>query len=150
MHVCNTGDEMWTREYSKVFPNIKKLDIWRIWTDINNWPAWHGDLDYCKMEGEFKEGNYFFLKPKGHMPVKIILTEIKVDNYFTDCTKFPGARMYNTHVIEETIEGLRLKNKLMVTGPLKWLWIILVAKNVAKTIPEEIEALVKLARKQNG
>jgi hypothetical protein len=33
-----------------------------------------------------------------------------------------------------------------VTGPLKWLWIKLVAQNVADTVPEEMENLVKLAR----
>lgn len=44
--------------------------------DVNNWPAWHGDLDYCILEGKFEIGNFFMLKPKGESPVKIVLTEI--------------------------------------------------------------------------
>ena len=137
---------MWTRTYSKTFQGLKREDIWRIWTDINNWPTWHGDLDYCKLEGDFKVGNHFFLKPKGVQPVKIVLTEINEGYSFTDCTSFFGAKMYDTHAMEETVDGLKLTNKLVVTGPLKWLWIKLVAQNVADTIAEETESLIKLAR----
>lgn len=141
---------MWTRTYSKTFQGLQKEDIWRIWTDVNNWPTWHGDLDYCKLEGSFTVGNYFMLKPKGVNSVKIVLTEINEGRDFTDCTFFFGAKMFDTHSMAETAEGLLLTNKLVVTGPLKWLWIKLVAQNVADTVPAEMEALVKLARSSNG
>lgn len=140
---------MWTRSYSKTFQGIEKEDIWRIWADVNNWPTWHGDLDYCKLEGSFTVGNYFMLKPKGVNPVKIVLTEINEGRDFTDCTSFFAAKMFDTHSMIETAEGLMLTNKLVVTGPLKWLWIKLVAQNVADTVPEEMEALVKRARGSN-
>ncbi len=137
---------MWKRTFSKLYTNIKKEDIWHLWTDVNNWAQWHGDLDYCKMEGPFEIGNHFMLKPKNMKPVKIFLTDVKEGHYFTDCTVFLGAKMYDTHAMEETDEGLLLSNTLIVTGPLKWIWIKLVAKNVADTVPDELEALVKLAR----
>jgi hypothetical protein len=141
---------MWTRTYSKTFQGIRSEDIWRIWTDVNSWPTWHSDLDYCKLEADFKVGNHFILKPKGINPVKIVLTEINEGYSFTDCTSFFGAKMVDTHAMEETADGLKLTNKLVVTGPLKWLWIKLVAQNVADTIPEETENLVKLARSLHG
>jgi len=139
-----------SHRYSKTFQGVSKEDIWRIWTDINNWPQWHGDLDECKIEGEFKVGNHFMLKPKGMGAVKIMLTEIVEVQHFTDCTSFPGAKMYDTHSLEETPEGLKLSNKLVVTGLLKWLWIKLVAQHVADSISEETEALVNLARSSRG
>lgn len=141
---------MWTQVHSKTYSNIKKEDIWRLWTDINNWTTWHDDLDYCKITGEFEVGNYFMLKPKGAPAVKIDLIEIEAGKKFTDCTKFFGAKMYDTHGMEETPEGLRLTNTLIVTGSLKLLWIKLVAQNVANTVPQEMDALVKLARGENG
>ncbi len=139
---------MWTRSYSKTYKGLKKETLWKLWTDVNNWPTWHGDLEYCTLKGPFEVGNYFLLKPKGIKPVKIVLTEIEEGRKFTDCTTFFGAKMYDTHEIEETKGGdLRLTNTLVVQGPLKWLWIKLVAKNVADTVPEEMETLVNLARK---
>ena len=138
---------MWIRTYSKLYFGVKKENIWRLWTDINNWPQWHGDLDYCKLEGEFKVGNHFMLKPKGVKPVQIVLTEINEGKSFTDCTTFFGAKMYDTHLMEETPEGLLLSNKLVVTGPLRWLWIKLVAQHVADTVADEMDSLVNLAKK---
>lgn len=137
---------MWKREFSKLYKGVDKDKIWQIWTDVNNWPTWHGDLDYCKMEGEFKVGNFFMLKPKGAPAVKIDLIEIQPGKSFTDCTNFFGAKMYDTHSLEETKDGLLLKNTLVVMGPLKYLWIMLVAKNVADSVPWETDSLVRLAK----
>lgn len=94
-------------------------------------------------------GNHFMLKPKGVRPVKIVLTAIQEGHNFTDCTSFFGSKMYDTHAMIDTKAGLKLTNTLVVTGPLKWLWVKLVAKNVADTVPEEMENLVKLARGRN-
>lgn len=141
---------MWTRTYSKLYPGLKKEDIWSLWTDVNNWPVWHGDLDYCKLEGEFKVGNYFMLKPKGMRAVKIVLTEIEQGRHFTDCTTFLGAKMYDTHMVEETSDGLLLSNKLVVRGILTKLWVKLVVRYIADTVPDETDALVKLAREKFG
>lgn len=137
---------MWTKTYSQTFKNVNRETIWRLWTDVNNWPKWHADLDFCKLEGDFAVGNHFILKPKGIKPVKIVLTEVNEGNSFTDCTAFFGAKMYDTHTLEETAEGLKLTNTLKVVGPLKWLWVKLVAQNVANTVPVEMQALVKQAQ----
>ncbi len=137
---------MWTRTFSKIYPALKKEAVWALWTDINNWPRWHGDLESCVMEGAFEVGNHFYLKPKGMKAVKIVLTAIKEGVEFTDCTRFLGAKMYDTHRLEEVEGGLRLTNILRVEGPLKRLWIKLVAQHVADSVEEEMEALVRLAR----
>lgn len=137
---------MWIRTHSKTYQGVNKEDIWRLWIDVNHWAKWHGDLDYCKMTGPFVVGNHFILKPKGGPGVKIELIEVEEGIKFTDCTKFLGAKMVDTHSLEETEEGLRLSNTLVVTGPLRWLWIKLVAQHVANTVPDEMDALVNLAR----
>lgn len=138
---------MWTKSYTKTYSGLSKKRIWALWTDVNNWPIWHGDLDYCKLDGKFSVGSYFMLKPKGAPAVKITLTDIVAEQSFTDCTHFFGAKMYDTHKMEETKDGLLLSNKIVVCGPLKWLWIWLVANNVAKSVPHELDALADLARK---
>lgn len=143
---------MWVREFSQFYENVSAVEIWKIWRDVDNWTSWHDDLEYCKLEGEFKVGNHFMLKPKGVGAVKIVFTEVIEGRRFTDCTNFFGAKMYDTHEVKEIDGGVILSNKLVVTGPLKWLWIKFVAQNVANTIPAESDALVKLAkaRASNG
>ena len=140
---------MWIRQHQELVKDVKKETIWALWNDVNHWPTWHGDLDYCQLKGDFAVGNFFMLKPKNAPAVKIMITEMEEDKSFTDCTQFFGAKMIDTHSMEETSEGLLLKNKLVVQGPLKWLWIHLVARHVANTVPDETEALVNLARQKN-
>ncbi len=141
---------MWIHTYSKIYQGLRKEDVWHLWTDINNWPSWHSDLEYCKMQGPCQVGNYFILKPKGVKAVKIVITNMIEGQELTDCTQFPGAKMYDTHKIEETPEGLRLTNIVRVTGPLQWLWVKLVAKNVAASHPHELDILADLARKRHA
>lgn len=138
----------WIREHSKFYPNISPEIIWKIWIDVNNWTEWNDDLDECTLEGEFKVGNHFMLKPKGAPAVKILLTEINEMESFTDCTAFFGAKMYDTHSIKVKDNGVLLSNKIVVNGPLQWLWVYLVAKHVANSVPDEMDALVHLAKKK--
>lgn len=141
---------MWSKTHQQTFTGINKDDIWRLWADINNWPTWHDDLEYCRLNGSFAVGNHFMLKPKGMRAVKITITSINKGKSFTDCTNFWGAKMFDTHALEETAEGLKLTNTLTVTGPLSWLWIKLVAQHVADSVPTEMENLIKLARRNNA
>lgn len=137
---------MWKKVYEKTVQGITTEEVWHAWTDINNWPLWHSDLDYCKMEGSFAVGNFFWLKPKTMKQVKIEITAIDKGTSFTDCTSFFGAKMYDTHAVKQTADGLKITNTLVVTGPLSFLWIRLVAQHVAETIPDETEALITYIR----
>ena len=140
---------MWRVTHSKVYQGVKKEDVWRVLTDVNNWATWHGDLDSCIMEGPFKVGNHFMLKPKGMSAVKIVLTDVQPGKQFTDCTSFFGAKMPHTFLLEETPEGLRISSALSVTGILSWVWIKLVAQHVADSALEEMDAAAALARNKH-
>ena len=141
---------MWTRTYSKTFQGLNKDKVWALWQDIDNWPSWHDDLEYCQLQGDFIVGNHFILKPKDGPKVKIELVAINEGHSFSDCTRFFGAKMIDTHEVIETAEGICLKNTLTVTGPLTWLWRKLVINHIAATIPDETDALAKLASKADA
>lgn len=136
---------MWVKSYNKVYQGVTKKDVWRIWSDVNNWPKWDKELEYCKMENMFIEGSQFVLKPKGGPKVTITLSEVKPNEKFTDYCKFLGATMYDAHELEETSNGLRITNTITVTGPLSFIWVYLVAKNVANSAPKQMDALVDSA-----
>lgn len=141
---------MWKRIFSKTYPGISREQVWNHLIDINQWPTWHGDLDYCQLQGPFKAGSTFILKPKKMRPVTIRITEVNEGHSFTDCTTFFGAKMYDTHTLKDTPEGLMLTNTMIVTGPLRWIWIKLVAQYVADTIPEEMDALIRLTKESSS
>lgn len=137
---------MWVKTYSKIYQDVKKEDIWRLWADVNNWPKWDRELEYCKMDASFIVGSHFILKPINGPKVKIFLSEVIPNKKFTDYAKFPGAIMYDAHELEETSDGLRITSIITVKGFLSFIWSNLVAKNVAASVPKQMDALVELAR----
>jgi hypothetical protein len=138
---------MWTKSCTKTFKGVKKEQIWKLWSDVNQWHLWDPDIESATLEGEFKAGSFFVLKPKGWKPVRIQLTEVVKNKTFTDCTKFFGATMYGCHEMEDTKNGLKLTTTMTVSGPLTFLWVRLVAQGIVNTLPNQMNALVTLAKK---
>ena len=137
---------MWVKSYNKTYENVSKSAIWQAWTDVNNWPAWDKGLKYCELKLPFIAGSQFILKPIEGPRVTITLSEVVTNKRFTDYCKFLGATMYDDHQLEETPQGLRITSTITVTGLLSFLWIKLVARNVADSVPKQMDALVDYVR----
>ena len=138
---------MWIRQFSKIYQNVSADDIWSLWSDIDNWHEWNPGIEYCKLNGAFAKGSNFTLKSKGGPEVTIDLIEVDRPKKFTDCTRFPGAKMYGMHEIEFVDEGIKLITTMKVEWWLSYLWIFLVVKKIVAKIPEQTDNLVALVRK---
>ena len=137
---------MWTKSYSKTVENLNGSRVWRIWTDVNQWHTWQDDIEYAKLDGEFKTGNVIRFKPKGGPALKIELTEVKPGSVFVDLTRFPMARMYDSHELIDHGGKLELKSTIRIQGPLSFLWRKLVAENVANGLKEQTDKLIEKSR----
>lgn len=136
---------MWMRSHSVVTGAVTKEQLWKLFKDVNAWSTWDAGVEYARMEGEFKQGNFFLLKPTNGPKVKIQLVETVEDRGFTDMTKFPLATMYGEHKFEDTPEGLRITTTMKVKGPLGFLWRKLVAQDIVNALPAEMEHQIKTA-----
>lgn len=141
---------MWQKTFERVYAGVSKEAIWHAWADVENWPVWDQSLELCQMKSEFVDGESFILKPKGGPRFTIHLTDIIPYQQFTDYCCFWGAKMYDAHELIEESDGVRVKLTTYVTGPLAWLWVLLVAKGVAKSVPEQTENLIRYMRKKHG
>ena len=136
---------MWSRSYSVTVNDIKPEQIWAIWSDVNNRHLWDTDTEWAKIDGPFQVGSKITFRPMGGPIVHMRISECIVNRVFTDCCQFFGATMYGVHEMEETPEGLRLTTTMKVTGPLSFLWRKLVVEKVVAELPEQTDALIKLA-----
>ncbi|MDE3250034.1 MAG: SRPBCC family protein [Bacteroidota bacterium] len=137
---------MWTKSYSVVTKEITKEQIWNLFADVNQWPAWDKGVEWTQLEGKFEKGNHFMFQPKAGPKLKIRIVEATENKSFTDFTKFPLAKMYGAHSFEETPEGLRLTTTIKVQGPLGFLWRRLVAQKIVDGLPADMEQQIKTAR----
>jgi hypothetical protein len=137
---------MWSKTYSKKVKGLNAEQVWRVWTDINQWHTWQSDIEYAKLEGEFKVGNTFLLKPRGGPKVKIELIKVEPNRVFTDLTRFPLARMYGSHEFVIHGDELEIKTAMSIEGLLSFLWRKLVAEDVANGMREQTENLIQKAK----
>ncbi|MCP4476417.1 MAG: polyketide cyclase [Gammaproteobacteria bacterium] len=134
------------KTFSKIYSGISKEKIWQLWTNIDQWPRWNPGIDSCKLHGPFAVGSHFTLKPKSGPEVNIEIVEVDNLYQFTDCTQFPGAKLYGHHEMVECPEGLKLTTAVTMTGEMADSWWQKVGAQVAEKLPAQTDALVALAK----
>lgn len=137
---------MWTRTYSKRVKGLSVDKVWKVWSDVNRWPEWQDDIESAKLEGEFKVGNIFMMRPKGGPNVKIAIQRAEKNVNFTDITKFPLAQMTGSHDLLVHGDELELRTTMTVTGLLTFLWVKIVAQGVVDKLEAQTDALIKRAQ----
>ena len=136
---------MWEKSYSTKIKGINAEKIWSVWTDINQWHIWQQDVEFAKLDGEFKTGNSFLFKPKGGPKMSIKLIEVEPQKkIFTDLTTFPLANMYGKHEIISISEGeIELKITISMEGLLSFLWRKLVVDGIVKNLEKQTKSLIE-------
>lgn len=138
---------MWTKSHSIITKEVTKEQMWKLFSDVNNWHTWDSGIEFAKLEGKFEKGNHFMFQPKGGPKLKIGITEAIENKKFVDFTKFPLAKMYGAHLFEETADGLKITTTMTVEGILSFLWIKIVAQKIVDGLPNDMQEQIKAASK---
>jgi hypothetical protein len=136
---------MWTQSYSKTVSGLSAAQVWKVWSDVDRWHVWQNDIEFAKMNGPFETGGSFKFKPKGGPNLTLELSEVKPNTSFVDITRFPLARMVDSHEIIERGDALEIKTTVRMEGPLAFLWRKLVGEDVVKSLPEQTANLIAQA-----
>ena len=137
---------MWSKTYIQKVSGLNAEQLWKVWTDVNQWHTWQDDIEYAKLDGEFSAGKSFLFKPKGNSEIKIELTSVEHNQSFVDLTRFPLAKMYDTHEIIEQDGQLEVKTTISMDGILAPLWRKLVAEEIANSLKAQTERLIERAK----
>lgn len=136
---------MWERTYSKTTNAVTAGQMWRLYADVGSWHEWDSAIQYARLEGDFRQGNFYILKPKKGPQVRIELTETEENRRFVDVTRFPGAYMTGVHLFEETSDGLKITTTMRMTGILGFLWRLLIAQGIVDALPQKTERQISHA-----
>ena len=138
---------MWTKTHSIVTKEATKEQMWNLFTDINNWHVWNNEIEFAKLEGKFEAGNHYLIQPKNGRIVKVKLLEVIENKHCLEFGEFPLAKMYYDHILEETPKGLEITSTITMKGLLSFLWVQLVVKKIAASMPEHVQEQIKVASK---
>jgi hypothetical protein len=136
---------MWTAEYT-VVTDASKESIWKAWADVENWKNWDEGLEWCRMDGEFKAGTTYTLKPKGGSEAKAIITECQPLQRFSDVTSLPLAKLEFSHELKNEKDGLHVTHRIIITGALGFFFVQVIGKDTVRDFPKTIGNLVRVAK----
>jgi hypothetical protein len=135
------------KTFSTTTTHATQEQLWKLMSNINAWKTWDNTVEHAELQGEFKTGSTFLLRPKGGPNVKIKLVDVQPLTYFKDQTTFPLAKMHGEHWYEKTPQGLKITVTMTMTGLLAVLWNKIVMKNIVAHLEEDIKNQVAAAGK---
>jgi hypothetical protein len=136
---------MWIKSHSITTKKVTKEQLWKLFSNVDNWAAWDKGVEFAQLEGKFEKGDFFVFKPKGGPKLSIEIIEATENKSFTDFTRFPLAKMYGKHTFEDTSDGVKVTTTMSVEGLLSFVWIKLVAQGIVDALPMDMEHQIETA-----
>lgn len=136
---------MWTAEHT-IVTDASKESVWKAWVDVENWKKWDEGVEWCRLDGEFKAGTTYTLKPKGGPEAKAVITDCQPWKSFSDVTNLPFAKMEFAHELREEKDGLHVTHRITISGLLGFLFVQVIGKDNARDFPKTIGSLVRVAK----
>lgn len=121
--------------------NSSSVDVWKVLTDIDKWPAWQSEIKKAKLHGLLKPESTFTWK-SGGLNISSVLHTVQPYSFFGWTGKSIG--VYAIHnwkitelnkqvevVVEESMEGIipnlfkKMLNKSLEKSLRKWLELLL-------------------------
>ncbi|MDI2036765.1 SRPBCC family protein [Paenarthrobacter nitroguajacolicus] len=107
---------MWEYEYS-VETSAAPQDIWRLWSDVENWGDWNAEIERIEIDGPFAVGTNILMTPPGEDPIPLQLAEVEPGELFVDEARFDGLLLRTIHRIEKLDGGhVRVVYRMEITG----------------------------------
>lgn len=53
---------MWTKKVT-IKTKASREQVWKLWTDVNNWNTWDSEVAYSELNGNFEIGTFGILQP---------------------------------------------------------------------------------------
>lgn len=138
---------MWHKEYS-VLTCATKEQVWQVWQDVANWHQWDHEVEWASLDGDFMAGSQGYLKPKGGPKTKFTLSNCEPLRSFSDRSSLPLAKMDFIHTMEDTLEGVKVTHRIVISGLLGPLFAKVIGEKMSQGLPAAMQNLVALAEKR--
>jgi len=108
---------MWSTEHS-VETTAAPETIWKLWTDVGDWPRWNADLDRAELTGPFAPGGEITMFPREDDPIELIIAEADEPERFVDQADLGPVVVRTAHRVERLgPDRSRIVYRMEITGP---------------------------------
>src|SRR5262245_15122010 len=136
---------MWQTEHT-IETSAPPEAIWRLWSDVEGWPEWNGDIERIELDGPFAVGGRILMTPQGQETVELRIAEATEPELFVDEADFGGIVVRTTHRVQPRDgDGARVTYLMEITGPAADELGPQIGPEISGDFPEVLAALVKRA-----
>jgi hypothetical protein len=129
--------------------NAKPVTVWRLLTNINEWPRWQKDISYAKIDGEIQENISFTWKTGGAKITSVIHTAEA-----TKCLGWTGTTFGATAIHNWTLTEKNNATEVLVEESMQGFLVVLLKKmfrkNLAQGMKNWLEVLKYECEVQNA
>lgn len=119
--------------------------IWRVWTDVDNWTSWDPHALEAKLKGEFIDGTSIYYKPKNAPAGDNTLSGVITNKQWVTTSPTPFGKLVFTHTITDNGDSRTVTEHMDANGLIAPLFKRIWAKNRVKAGKEILSALVAKA-----
>jgi len=121
--------------------------IWAMWEDVVNWPAWDSELEWVRLNGDFQQGTEGQMKPAGAPVVDFTLIEVCHNSCFVDRAKLPLTTLDFSHNYEmgSTDRRAMIHHSVEMKGFLAPLFGFVLGRKIKAHLRDAMEELSRRA-----
>lgn len=83
--------------------------VWRVWSDVNQWPQWNPDMNESRLDGPLKLGATGMINTKSGGKHDVVVTQYEDGRSFElESTALPGTKMAIRATITPSGDGSRI------------------------------------------
>lgn len=136
---------MWKKEVT-IETNATKERIWELWSDVENWKKWDGEVQQSELNGRFETGTMGMLKPTNGPKSKFIIKSATFPIEFTTSSSLPLAKMDFVHKLTEKNGKLLLTHGVEISGITTFLFSRVIGKKIIAELPKAMQSLSEMAK----
>lgn len=126
-----------------------KEAIWKLWSDVDNWNKWDGDVLSSAIQGQFVTGSKGILKPKGGPKTKFKITKAIENRCFTNRSILPLCVIDFIHEMHDVDGGIEVSHRIEMNGFLSNFFSKIMGKNIAKGLSSAVDNLINMAENES-
>lgn len=122
--------------------------MWRIWTNVADWPRWDTALVSASLDGPFILHGCGRLVSRGGPPSPFVITQIDPGQSYTFTTRLPLAQLNVRRTLAETSAGTQFTHDVSFTGPLGWMFGLILGRRFRAMLPSVMERIRQIAEQE--
>jgi len=92
-------------------------EVWRVWSDVNTWPAWNPDMKESRLDGPLRLGTTGMINTRSGGKHEVVVTQLEDGKSFElESTAMPMTRMAIRATVTPIQGGTRISQAFEARG----------------------------------